>query len=156
MHVTIIFNHGGLIICHLTLNAIILTSPNEQNKSIRFHIFDQTSPNMDCMNTPSECAAVSSFIVNENVHLPPPGHNFFGSGTEVSFREGERWIGDATAVGNHEHQCMLLANRSPTAPKHRLAGWRSQLPSNYISYIQKGEKKHISKVDVGIRIMKIK
>lgn len=62
----------------------------------------------------------------------------FGSSTEISFkaREGERWLGDAAAVGSREHQCMLLANCSLTAPKRRLAGWRSQLPSNCNYYIQ--------------------
>ena len=51
----------------------------------------------------------------------------FGSSAKISFkaREGERWLGDAAAVGSREHQCMLLANCSLTAPKRRLAGWQA-------------------------------
>lgn len=40
---------------------------------------------------------------------------------------------------SHAHQCMLLANCSATAQKHRMADWRSQLPSLLITFIQGGK-----------------
>lgn len=79
---------------------------------------------------------------------------FPGSSAEISFREGERWAGDTRAAGSHERQCVLLANCSPTAPKHRLAGWRSHLPSNYISDTQRLKNIYIPSVCVGMIILK--
>lgn len=78
----------------------------------------------------------------------------FGSSTEISFkaREGERWLGDAAAVGSREHQCMLLANCSLTAPKRRLAGWRSQLPSNCNYYIQETTTKKTKKTTLCLKM----
>lgn len=150
MHITIIFNHGGLIICHSTSNVSILGSPNERNKS-RWLKID--------MNT----AVLFSFSFNarktkqeyKEDKFATAWSQFSGSSAEISFREGERWAGDTTAAGSHERQCMLLAKCSPTAPKHRLAGWRSRLPSNYISHIQRVKKRiYIPSVCVGIIILK--